>query len=244
MLNENDLTKGFSEVESIKVEKHLSKLIPHLTPNKFVIVGGLAIRYHLQKAGISYPERPFNDLDIIAENIDVVHTSIINDFLTYHFHQSGKSFYFAFVDEETSTKVDIFDYEKPPDKVIEVQFNGHTIKVQSVEDQLAKTVFDIQRISAKAKVDPKQFSDARLLAQIADMQRVNVLWKKIRNPEHPESIKDAIQRAELIQQEHPQWVKQGPFKKEGPYICSECVSSSEFPIIPMDKINYLLGYVE
>lgn len=87
MLNENDLTKGFSEVESIKVEKHLSKLIPHLTPNKFVIVGGLAIRYHLQKAGIPYPDRPFNDLDIIVENIDVVHPDITKDFLTYHFHQ-------------------------------------------------------------------------------------------------------------------------------------------------------------
>lgn len=240
----SELIKGFSEDESKRVEKHLSKLLPHLTPNQFVIVGGLAIRYHLQQAGVAYPPRPFNDLDIIAENINVVHPDIVKDFLIYHFHQKDDLFYFALVDEETKTKVDIFGYEKPPDKVIEIPFNNELVKVISIEDQLAETVYDIQRIAEKAKVDPKQFLDAKLLSQIADMNRADELWKKRRNPEHPESISDAIKSAEAIKKEHPEWVKKSPFKKQNPYNCLECVKSEEFPLDSMDKIYKVLGYIE
>lgn len=241
---ESELVKGFSDDESERVEKHLSKLILHLTPNQFVIVGGLAIRYHLHKAGIRYPSRPFNDLDIIAEKVDVVHPDIAKDFLVYHFHQKDDFFYFAFVDEETRTKVDIFDWEKPPDKVVEIPFKNGFVKIKSIEDQLATTVYDIQRISDEAKVDPKQFLDAKLLSQVADMRRADELWRKRRKPEYPESISDAIQRAEAIKQEHPEWVKKSPFRKPGPYICSECVNSSDFPLTPMDRVYKLLGYIE
>lgn len=244
MLPENQLFRGFSEDESERIDKHLSKLISHLTPGRFVIVGGLAIRYHLQQAGISYPSRPFNDLDIIAESVDVVHPDIKNDFLIYHFHQKDDFFYFAFVDEETKTKVDIFDYEKPPDEVVEVPFKDGFIKIVSIEDQLATTVYDIQRISEEAKVDPKQFLDASLLVQIANIEAADKQWKRRRNPEHPESITDAIRRAESIKQEHPEWVQKSPFRKPRPYQCSECVKSEEFPLDSMDRIYKVLGYVE
>lgn len=241
---ESELTKGFSEEDSKRIEKHLSKLIPYLTPNKFVIVGGLAIRYHLQKAGIPYPQRPFNDLDIIAENLDVVHPDIKNDFLVYHFHQKGDSFYFALVDEETKTKADIFDYENPPDKVIEVPFENGSVKIASIENQLVKTVYDLQRISDEFKVDPKQFLDSKLLSQIADIARADKLWKRIRRKEHPESITDAIKEAESIQQKHPEWVKKSPFRKPSPYHCPDCVKSEKFPLDSMDRIYKVLGYIE
>lgn len=244
MRSESELVKGFSEEDSKRIEKHLAKLIPHLTQNKFVIVGGLAIRYHLRQAGIPYPARPFNDLDIIAESLGVVHPDIKNDFLVYHFHQKGDSFYFAFVDEETKTKVDIFDYENPPDKVIEVPFGNRSVKLASMEDQLAKTVYDLQRISEEFKVDPKQFLDAKLLSQIADTARADELWKRIRKKEHPESIIDAVQKAESIKQRHPEWVKKSPFRKPSPYHCQDCVKSEEFPLDSMDRIYNVLGNIE
>lgn len=241
---ENLLFTAFSESESERIDRHLSKLVKHLTTDRFVIVGGLAIRYHLQQAGIAYPPRQFNDLDIIAESLDVVHPDIKDDFLVYHFHQAEDSFYFALVDEETRTKVDIFDWEKPPDKVVEVPFNNTTIKVVSVEDQLAQTVYDIQRISEETKVDPKQFLDAQLLSGIVDMKRADELWKKRRNTEYPKSISDAIQRAESIRQEHPQWIQKNPFRKPQPYDCPGCVKSTKFPLDSMDKIYRVLGYIE
>jgi len=39
----------------------------------------------------------------------------------------------------------------------EVVFHGSKIKVVDTEDQLVKTVFDIQRISQENKVDPKHY---------------------------------------------------------------------------------------
>lgn len=174
----------------------------------------------------------------------MVHPDIKDDFLTYHFHQKDESFYFAFVDEETKIKVDIFDYQQPPDSVLEVPFKDGFVKVKSAEDQLAKTVYDIQRISENAKVDPKQFLDANLLFQIADIEKADVQWKKIRKPEHPESIADAIGRAESIKQEHPEWVLEKPFRKPAPYTCLDCVSNEDFPLDPMARIYKALGYIE
>jgi len=50
-------------------------------------------------------------------------------------------------------------------------------KVVDTEDQLVKTVFDIQRISQENKVDPKQFIDTRLLMKVADMEKANEIWR-------------------------------------------------------------------
>lgn len=63
---ERGLIRGFSESETQRIQRHLEKLFPHLEQGRFTIVGGLAIRYHLIERGINYPNRPFNDLDIIA----------------------------------------------------------------------------------------------------------------------------------------------------------------------------------
>lgn len=240
----SQLITGFSKEETKKIEKHLLKLLPYLSPGKFVIVGGIAIRHHLLAAGKEYPQRPFNDLDIIAESFDVVNKDIKEDFLTYHFHQKDETFYFAFVDVQTKTKVDIFDYEKPPLGVTDVSFENRLLQIASIEDQLGQTVFDIQRISEENKVDPKQFQDAKLLSQIADLNTADKFWKKKRNPEHPESILDAIKRAEKIRQDHPEWIKQSPFRKEAWYKCPSCVKSKDFPVEPMDRIYKVLGYVE
>ena len=244
MSTENKLIRGFTEPESERIGTSLSKLVEHLTPDRFVIVGGLAIRYHLQQAEIPYPPRPFNDLDILAESFDVVHPDIKNDFLVYHVHQRKDSFYFAFVDEESRTKVDIFDYEKPPGRTLEIPIGNGTVRIVSVEDQLSTTVYDLQRISEKAKVDPKQFLDATLLSQIADMEVADTEWKRRRTREHPESIVDAIQRAEEIRREHPEWTQQSPFKKPKPYQCPDCIQSEQFPLDSMGKIYEILGIVE
>src|SRR3989344_4771933 len=225
MQKESKLIRGFTEDESLRIEDHLSKLIPHLTPERYVIVGGLAIRYHLQNAGIAYPQRPFNDLDTIAK-----------DFMIYHFHQKGDFFYFSLADGKTRTKTDIFDYENAPEETIMVPFGNQKIKIVSIEDQLAQTVYDIQRISQETRVDPKQFLDANLLVQIANIDKAQAQWKKRRKPEFPKSIEGAIERAESIRETHPEWIQKSPFRKPEPYKCDGCVLSHDFPLTPMDKI--------
>ena len=67
MANGIPLVVGFTKSDEIRVDTLLQKLIPHLKKDQFAIVGGLAIRHHLICAGIKYPKRPLNDLDIIAK---------------------------------------------------------------------------------------------------------------------------------------------------------------------------------
>lgn len=227
----NALVAGFSKIESLRIETHLTRLLPYLTPNRFIIVGGLAIRYHLTKKGIPYPSRPFNDLDIIAESIKVISPKIVKDFLVEHYHPpKGNSFYLVLVDPLSKTKIDIFDYQNAPKEVVTVKFGKYQLKVQSAEDQLIKTVLDLQKVFKSSKVDPKQFEDARLLLQIVDLKKIP-----------PSLIKD-LQKAEAFIQKHPEYLQEKPFRKDKPFKCSDC--SSSFLITSMEQIIKILGYVE
>lgn len=237
-----DLLSGFSGEEQRKILTHLERLLPYLKPDEFVIVGGLAIRYHLLSHGISYPQRQFNDIDIIVKDPSVVSPSVLDDFLIYHYHPDD--YFLALVDPISRTKIDIFSYYPEPLEAVTVPFGNKEVRVVSVEDQLVKTVLDIQRISEEAKVDPKQFEDTRLLMQIADMEKADRIWKSHNFDTWPKSINEAIDRAETIARENPQWVQEKPFRKPQPYICPHCQDKDGFVVTPMEEVYKVLGYVE
>ena len=244
-MSNNDLISGFNDIDSKRVKIHLVKLLHYINVDKMAIVGGLAIRYLLAKAGIKYPVRDFNDLDIMVKEANDVSAKVSKDFLVYHYHpQIGDSFYIVLIDPESRTKVDIFDWNPPLEDYITVKFEGYKLKMRSVEDQLVKTVYDIQRISTGKKVDPKQFMDATLLRKIANLKKADNLWKKRNYPNYPKSITDAINRANKIAQVHPTWVQKNPFKRLKPYVCTTCQETSDFKITPMVQIYKVLGYVE
>lgn len=242
MKTKKDLVIGFSDDERKRTTANLERLLPHLKPDQFVIVGGLAIRYHLITHGISYPRRPFNDLDIIVKNKKVVSLAVAKDFLIYHYHP--KDYFLALVDPKSKTKVDIFSYYPVPHRTIKAKFGMREVDIVSIEDQLVKTVFDIQRISEKAKVDPKQFLDTRLLMEIADMELVDRLWRANNFKKWPKTIQKAIDRAEKIAKNDPEWLQEKPFVRVKPFVCPQCQSIKDFRIVPMDEIYKILGYVE
>lgn len=241
MHKEKDLILGFSKSEKAKITSHLERLLSYLKPMKFVIVGGVAIRYHLVSYGVDYPERPFNDLDLIIESKDVVSPDVAKEFIVYHYHEEGA--FLALVDPVTKTKVDIFGFFKSKDPVV-VNFQGNELLIRGIEDQLVKTVFDTQRVSEEAKVDPKQFFDTVLLSQIADMKKADKLWKSNNFENWPKSITKAIERANNIASKHPEWVQEKPFRKPKPYICSSCQNVKGFELSPMQDVYDILGYTE
>ncbi len=236
------LTSGFSKLDQKKIKIHLNKLFPYLKKDGFVIVGGLAIRFHALSNGLAYPKREFNDLDIIVKNPNVISRKIAKEFLVYHYHP--KDFFLALVDPVSKTKVDFFNFYPEPSKIIKVDFEGEKINIISIEDQLVKTVLDINRISEKAKVDPKQFFDTKLLLKIADLKKADNSWRKNKFRNLPESLDGAIKRAQTIAKKHPHWLKKMPFRKPGPYRCTKCKSTDGFSIVSMEKIFKILGYVE
>lgn len=245
MKNNDQLITGFNISDAKRVRAHLTKLLPYIDTNKMAIVGGLAIRYFLTKSGLEYPVRPFNDLDLKVEEADAVSPNVSKDFLVYHYHPPQKgSFYIVLVDPTSKTKVDIFDWNPPIESYTMVNFAGYKLKVQSMEDQLVKTVYDIQRISQEKKVDPKQFKDTQLLMQIVNFKKANEIWRKRSFKDYPHSLQKAIERANNIVKQHPEWLQRDPFKMPKPYQCDSCQSSDGFNIVPMDKIYQVLGYVE
>lgn len=239
------LVKGFKTVDSKRIKSHLGKLLPYIDTNKMVIVGGLAIRYLIAQAGIKYPARGFNDLDLMVKTVGAISPKVAKDFLIYHFHYSKKdSFFIALVDPVLKIKVDIFDWRPPLEEYTIVKFGNYKLKMRSIEDQLVKTVSDLQRISSEKRVDPKQFLDATLLMKIANTKFADIIWGKRNFSNYPNSIMSAFDRARDIAKLHPEWVKENPFKKPKPYQCPDCKSTKEFKITPMRQIYEILGYTE
>ncbi len=245
MSKENDLIVGFSETDKARVSTHLEKLLPHLTPHQFALVGGIAIRYYLTQAGIDYPMRAFNDLDMIARSASVVSSSVVDDFLIYHYHpQTEDSFYIVLMDPQSRTKIDIFNYDPAPEKLNPAFLRGQQVDLVSIEDQLVKTALDIRRISEEAMVDPKQFLDVALLMEIADLSEAETIWTNRYFSKFHSSLSDTIRQAQEIARKHPDWLKEKPFRKQNPYVCKDCKSTYDFPITPMEDIYRILGYVE
>lgn len=245
MSKENSLIVGFTEIDKNRASAHLEKLLPYLTSHQFVLVGGIAIRYHLTQRGIGYPIRPFNDLDMIAKNASVVSPSVTNDFLVYHYHpQIRDSFFIVLVDPQSKTKIDIFNYDPAPEKLISVPFKGQQVEIVSIEDQLVKTALDIRRISNEAKVDPKQFTDVELLMKIANLKEAEEIWRSKYFARFQGSLLDTIKKAQYIAREHPDWLREKPFRKPKAYVCRACHGTADFPITPMEDIYNILGYVE
>src|SRR5258708_1928155 len=247
MGKETSLISGFSGTDSKRVDLFLQKLTPHLVEGNYLIVGGLAIRYHLNKHGIDYLIRDFNDLDLEVPSINVVKPSVQNEFLIYHYHpQVNDSFFVALVEPVTKIKVDIFKrvYKGRDRRYLITDFHGLEVKVTEVEDQLVKTVYDISRIAENDKVDPKQFKDTKLLMQIANMELANQIWQGENYENYPENITSSIERAENISKEKPEWVVEKPFRHPKPYICPNCKNVPDFNITPMEEIYKAIGYVE
>lgn len=239
------LVSGFNAIDLKRIENHLEKLLPYINTDNLAIVGGLAIRYFLTQGGIKYPTRRFNDVDLMIKTVGEISPKIAENFLIYHYHPPKKGYFFiALVDPVSKIKVDFFDWHPPLEDYIIVKFGKYKLKMRSAEDQLVKTVCDIQRISLEKKVDPKQFLDAKLLMRIADLEFADILWKKRNFSSYPISIVAAYEKANNIALKHPEWVQEHPFKRPKPFNCPDCRSTKEFKITPMGQIYETLGYIE
>lgn len=241
-MSEEELIIGFEDEDRQRVIGHLTRLLPYLKPDNFVIVGGLAIRHHLLAHGISYPKRPFNDLDIIAKTADTVSPSVCQQFLVYHYHPNDN--FLALADPVFRVKTDVFNYYPSPHDVVKILLCGQEVNIISVEDQLVKTVLDIQKVSSGIKVDPKQFEDARLLMKIADIDKADSYWRENNFPNCPSGLLDAFNVAEAIAEKHPEYLQEKPFRKSEPYNCEHCKNANDFLVSPMDQVYQILGYIE
>lgn len=253
MTKKHELGIGLTDDEKKRVKILLERFLRHVKLGKLVICGGLATRYHFASHGLLNLKRQFNDIDLLVEQVDDIAPSILSDFMLYHYHPPGKDdpiveknyFFYAFVDPETRMKTDVFPYRwSKPERFINVPFQGKSMPIVGIEDQLIQCLYDVSRISDKQKVDPKQLQDVHILMQIADFELAKKIWKQNNHPLYPKTFDEAVKRADKIKVEHPELWKVHPYRKPTPYKCPRCQDRPDFPITNMSIIYKVLGYIE
>ena len=237
---EQVLYASFSTSNAVRTVKLLNRLLPYLEPQKFALVGGLAIRFHVYQAGLAYPRREFNDLDLVITDLKYLSPLMTKEILVYHFHEQAPLFYLALVDPVTKIKIDIFA-QNSKEKFISVKFGTGKLQIRLVEEQLVKKVEDVGRIASGIAVDPKEIFDMRLLFKIADKTRAEVIW----GTKHKElQLVETIHVYERYAGLHPELVKAHPHRQREQYICAECEVTADFPLADKRKIKDILGDLE
>lgn len=221
-----------------KIDQFIGKLLPYLDIENSVFVGGIAINYHL-KTSI----RVFNDIDMVQLNNHTVSPNVTREFMVYHYHKISNSNFLALVDPETGIKIDIFPKTLPIHNICKVKIGKYMLSISGLEDQLVKTILDTQRVLSQnpLPVDPKQFSDAKLMLDIADIKHAEKYWSEI-SPSN--GLVESFNKAHQHALKNSQLVTSRPFRKPKPYNCKECVDTPQFPITPMKSIYEVLGFVE
>ncbi len=243
---------GLEQSDRERVEIFLTKFLRHIDPAKIAICGGLASRVHFAQHGIPFRKGSLNDIDLLTEQPDDVRPTVTSDFMLYHYHPPGVDdpvetsyFFYAFVDPESRLKADVFPYRwSAPERFIEATFKGQPIQVVSIEDQMIQCLYDVSRISEELKVDPKQLEDVHMFMQIADMELTEQIWGQNSHLSYPKTFNEALERADKLRVEKPDWWQAQPYRKPKPYKCSHCQQRPDYPISDMAAIYKVLGYVE
>lgn len=243
MTRDNELQLGFSSEDTQKALQVLSKLIPYVVPENLVLVGGLARRYHLLRSDVSFPQRPFNDLDLMIKDRTDLNPSVTDKFLIAHYHLPRNTSFFAqLVDPQTKVAIDVFDYYHSPVDPEEVQVNGLALKIRSAEDQLTKTAYDLMKITKGNNLYPKEFDSADQLLQMVDLEKADAIWRMKYASLYPFPLAEAIHRAKEEATRHPERVFEFHNRRTEPFVCLECTEVPGFPIAPKEEVIKTLGY--
>lgn len=238
-MKEADLLGGLDEEVRRKAETHLTRLVPHLKPDRFAVVGGLAVNFLATLKSIPFHREDFNDLDLVITEAGAVLPTVVNDFMIahYHFDENDKNLeYFALVDRESRTKSDIFPNSPQRKSFLRAKVGGFSINVSTAEDQLVKTVQDLQNFSERRPVDSKFYSHLRLLREIADFDEASRTWEELAKKDYPRTLKEAIGGAERKAKGHPDWIRDTSFRKPRPDKCEECVVTVDYPLTPLEEV--------
>lgn len=243
-MKEADLLSGLGEEDRRRAEVHLTRLVPHLKPGKFAVVGGLALNFLAALKSIPFRREDFNDLDLVITEAGAVLPTIVNDFMIahHHFDDNDKSLeYFALVDRESRTKSDIFPNSPQRKSFVRAKVGNFSINVSTPEDQLVKTVQDLQNFSERSPADPKFYTNFRILKEIADFGEASRIWEELAEKDYPRTLEEAIGGAERKAKEHPDWLKENYFRKRRPAKCDECVATVDYPLTPLKEVYKILG---
>lgn len=205
-----------------RVHTCLSRLLPHLEETRVALTGGIAIALHARASGRRRPLRgPHGDIDLVAEAVDAVSSTVVRDFLVSHFHlpQPGyPKFLVQLVDPSSRLRVDVFpDSLRALPRAREESVAGVPMRVLDPCSILDHKLATLARASEDHPVDGKHHRDALLLGELCG------------RPLPPP----------------PAHLRPDAYSQDVDAACARCEASrsDRFPLAPRRQIHDVLSYV-
>src|SRR5262245_35118046 len=235
-----------SREEVAKCQGALSKLARHLE-EPVIITGSIAANWHLLRNGKRINRRQLNDLDIVVEGLSSLPSSLSEDFLINHFHPNrGRGrILIQLVDEETTTRIDVFT---PTTKTLTERLTYFVsgeiqCRIVSVEDLSAILLTIIHPVVKGESIEPKYFERFQLLSTMAEWSIMQEIWPEYRKEGQPLDFEEAAETVHRGITAHPGLLQAVHYNQDVNWICQWCSESELFPLAPRTKIYGILGYV-
>ena len=149
----------------------LRRLLPHVETARIALTGGVAIGLHVDHL-TDAPSRRLaaEDIDFVAEDVEVVRPTVAKDFLISHFHvpQRGyPKFMIQIADPVTRLRVDFFpDSLGALERAPRMAVGSVQLCVVEVDDLLAHKLALLSKASAATPIEEKHYADAQRLGAI------------------------------------------------------------------------------
>jgi hypothetical protein len=228
------------------LEQSLRKLIKYF--DDFTLVGSPVFTFHINNRSGNITNRDVNDLDIKIDNKDLVPPEIDKDFMIYHYHYYPQNtikqhgFYFALIDKNTKTKIDIFgqkpyfinDYEY-------IDFEGTTIKMPTLEEQFITNLLTQCVLLKGHKVWIESIDDLNLMFDYIDKNKATEILRKHHLNTFDGNVSEYMEKINAYLKEHPETLLLNKENKMGVLDCKDCIVDGPYEITPTKEAFDFLG---
>jgi hypothetical protein len=149
----------------------LRRLIPHVDAARIALSGSVAIGLHVDVARDDRT-RTFEaeDIDFVADGVEVVQQTVTNEFLVSHFHlpHAGyPKFLIQLVDPNTRLRLDFFpDTLRALSRSSVADVIGVPLRVLPAEDILDHKLALLSSASVERPIEEKHYADAKRLGTV------------------------------------------------------------------------------
>jgi hypothetical protein len=176
--------------------------MPHVDDTRIALTGGVAIGMHVDgMRGDRTPAVAAEDIDFVAEHVDVVCQTVTSNFLVSHFHlpQPGyPKFLIQLVDPATRLRLDFF-----PDTLGALcrarlaDIAGVPLRMLDAEDILNHKIQLLSGASAGRPVEAKHYADAKRLGAICGRDVPTVPTSQLVGTAYSRDLEETCVRCEM-----------------------------------------------
>lgn len=177
-------TFGMKPLESEAANRIIDILLRHSKFQGVVLVGSVALRYHLGQRG-DVLKRPFRGVDVAADApYSAIQASILREMWLYWKNPE----YIALLDVRSGANLSVYGggfVPKVQDTLIAAHFENRLLQVVNLEFMFIRLLLECSGVLNDRIVDPKQFEDLSLVFNLlnkdnATFKYMTNLWDRAR----------------------------------------------------------------